>query len=81
MNDTRPDTKVAQRGAQTPKRTLDERINDANSDLVRDALTRTCDGCKAGIGVLCHNHLLPGHEPLPGRLVHLARLIDRRNKR
>lgn len=79
MDDTSDTTKVCQRCSQAPKRTLDERLNDPNSDLVRDALTRTCDGCKAGIGVLCHNHIRIG-EPLPGRLVHIARTTDRRRK-
>ena len=76
MNDTKGMAKVCQRCLQTPVMTLDEQLNDPDSDLVRDALTRSCDGCKAPAGVLCHNHIQIG-EPLPGRLVHIGRTAKR----
>lgn len=48
-------------------------INDPDSPAVIEALTRSCDQCKAPVGQLCVNHIRPGH-PLPGRLVHIGRL-------
>lgn len=46
---------------------------------VQAALTWTCDICHAGIKHLCDNPIRPG-DPLPGRVVHLGRLIDRRRQ-
>jgi hypothetical protein len=54
-------------------------INNPGSVMVQTALQWSCDGCGAKAGALCHNHIHPG--PLPGRIVHYARLIDRRRKR
>lgn len=52
---------------------------DPNDKRIQAALAWTCDICKAGIGELCSNTIQPDH-PLPGRLVHIARLHDRRRK-
>lgn len=76
MNDTREVEKVCQRCAQTLVMALDERMNDPSSDIVREALTRTCDICKAGIGQLCHNVITPG-QPIPGRIIHIGRKSPR----
>lgn len=49
-------------------------LTDPTSALVRDALTRKCIICKAVRTVDCHNTIRP-NEPLPGRLVHIARAL------
>lgn len=74
MADTRPDVKVCERCAQSLVMALHEQLTDPNSEMVREALTRRCDGCGAAIGVLCHNHIQPGAD-LPGRLIHLGRRL------
>ena len=52
-------------------------IVDTNDQRVQVALGWTCDVCNARIKHLCTNTITP-KTPLPGRLVHFARLIDRR---
>jgi len=52
-------------------------ISEESDARVQAALAWTCDLCKARIKHLCTNTIVPG-EPLPGRVVHFARLIDRR---
>ena len=48
-----------------------------DTERIKDALTRSCDLCKAPEDELCRNTIQPG-EPLPGdRLVHYARLEPR----
>jgi hypothetical protein len=51
---------------------------DESDDRVQAALGWTCDLCNARIKHLCTNTITPD-VPLPGRLVHYARLVDRRN--
>ena len=46
---------------------------------VQTALGWSCDICGAGKGVLCRNTIRPD-EPLPGRVVHEGRLLDRRRQ-
>lgn len=46
---------------------------------VQAALAWTCDVCKARVKHMCTNTIRP-QEPLPGRVVHFARLVDRRAK-
>jgi hypothetical protein len=40
-----------------------------------EVLVNKCEVCKAKSGEPCRNTIRPG-EPLPGRSVHYARLID-----
>ena len=47
---------------------------------VQAALAWTCDICQAGIKHLCTN-TIDIDAPLPGRVVHLGRLIDRRREK
>lgn len=54
-------------------------ITDPASPLVQAALQWSCDICQAPKGQLCRNTILD--EPLPGRVVHLGRLVDRRRER
>jgi len=49
---------------------------DPDSAVVTEALTRTCDLCKARKGCLCNNTIDPD-EPIPYRLVHHGRCTDR----
>lgn len=51
-------------------------INDLESAIVQDALTRTCDLCGAAKHTICHDPIAGG--PMPDRQVHFGRLIDRR---
>lgn len=50
-------------------------INELESAIVQDALTRTCDLCKAPKGTTCHNPI--DGSAMPDRQVHFGRLIDR----
>lgn len=53
-------------------RTLGDQLNDPDSPLVRDALTRKCGICRARPGDYCTG--MPIHAgPLKGRLVHHER--------
>lgn len=52
-------------------------ITDKSDARVQAALAWSCDLCKARIKHLCTNTITAG-APLPGRVVHFARLIDRR---
>jgi hypothetical protein len=52
-------------------------IEDADDTRVQVALGWTCDVCNARIKHLCSNPIKTS-EPLPGRVVHFARLVDRR---
>jgi hypothetical protein len=49
-------------------------INDPDSTIVRDALTRRCIVCKAKPNQPCTN--IYGASPLKGRLVHFARTVE-----
>jgi hypothetical protein len=51
--------------------TLFDQLEDPTSDVVKDAVTRTCRICEAEPGKYCH-HITNG-QPLPGRLVHFDR--------
>lgn len=53
-------------------------IDNPDSPLVARALAWSCE-CGAKTGELCRNTIRKG-EPLPGRVVHYARLVDRRRK-
>jgi hypothetical protein len=55
-------------------------ITDPKDTRVQTALGWTCDVCKACIKHLCTNPIDSG-KPLPGRVVHFARLIDRRGEK
>lgn len=59
---------------------LAEDLQDENSAIIANAKTRTCDVCQAKKGELCRNVIQEGIK-IPGRLVHLARLIDRNPKK
>lgn len=52
---------------------------DESDERVQAALDWTCDICAARVKHLCTNTIRP-KEPLPGRVVHFGRLIDRRRK-
>jgi hypothetical protein len=52
-------------------------LADPTDERVQTALGWTCDICKARIKHLCSNTIRVG-EPLPGRVVHIGRLVDRR---
>lgn len=54
-------------------------LTDPADPRVVASLEWTCDLCKARIKHLCTNTINPG-EPLPGRLVHFGRLVDRRRE-
>jgi hypothetical protein len=45
------------------------------SKIVKDALTRKCEVCRAKPGEHCTNTILNGH-PLHGRIVHYARATE-----
>jgi hypothetical protein len=55
-------------------------IADTNDARVQQALGWTCDVCNARIKHLCSNPIKTT-EPLPGRVVHFARLVDRRKEK
>jgi len=55
-------------------------ISDVDDSRVQVALGWTCDVCNARIKHLCSNPIKTT-EPLPGRVVHFARLIDRRKEK
>jgi hypothetical protein len=55
-------------------------IVDTDDTRVQAALGWTCDVCNARIKDLCSNPIKTT-EPLPGRVVHFARLIDRRKEK
>ena len=55
-------------------------IADTNDTRVQVALGWTCDVCNAGIKHLCINPIKTT-DPLPGRVVHFARLVDRRKEK
>jgi len=51
-------------------------ITDPRSDIVIEALTRTCDQCRAAIGQTCVKR--GGiHQDLLGRLIHIGRMSPR----
>jgi hypothetical protein len=51
-------------------------ITDPDSPLVQEALTRTCDQCRAPIGSLCSGR--GGiHQDLLGRVIHIGRMSDK----
>jgi len=52
-------------------------ITDETDTRVQTALGWTCDVCNARVKNLCTNPMQPSAE-LPGRVVHFARLIDRK---
>jgi hypothetical protein len=54
-------------------------IADTNDRRVQAALGWTCDVCNAKVKHFCSNPIKP-KQPLPGRVIHFARLIDRRLK-
>ncbi len=51
-------------------------ITDVTDDRVAQALGWTCDICLAKVKHLCTNTIQP-KEPLPGRVIHFGRLVDR----
>ena len=55
-------------------------ITDPADPAVQASLAWSCDICQVGKGELCRNPIHPD-KPLPGRVVHLARLVDRRRER
>ena len=55
-------------------------IADTGDRRVQAALGWTCDVCNAKVKHLCSNPIKP-KTPLPGRVVHFARLIDRRREK
>ena len=55
-------------------------IADTNDRRVQAALGWTCDVCNARIKHLCSNPIDPD-KPLPGRVVHFARTVDRRRQK
>ena len=54
-------------------------LSNPDSPEVQQALAWTCDVCQAKRGELCRNTIRPD-QPLPGRSVHYARLVDRRRE-
>lgn len=79
MTDTTIDPNVAQRGVQTAAMDFAWRM-DADDPRNQAALGWTCDICQARINDPCTNTIEPGR-PLPGRIVHMGRLIDRRREK
>lgn len=70
MDDTSPAVKVAQRGTQP---SITAQLQDPDSQLVRRALVRRCDQCRAPAGELCTRR--GGFkQDLLGRLIHIGRL-------
>lgn len=55
-------------------------LADPDDARVQAALAWTCDLCNAGKKHLCTNTIRIG-EPLPGRVIHYGRLLDRRRER
>jgi len=55
-------------------------ITDETDTRVQTALGWTCDVCNARVKHLCSNPIKTT-EPLPGRVVHFARLVDRRKEK
>lgn len=55
-------------------------LADETDARVQAAIGWTCDICKARVKHLCTNTIQPD-KPLPGRLVHFGRLLDRRRQR
>ena len=55
-------------------------IADTNDRRVQAALGWTCDVCNARIKHLCSNPI-DLDKPLPGRVVHFARIVDRRREK
>ena len=49
-------------------------------ERVQAALAWSCDICKAAKTRFCTNTIRPD-DPLPGRVVHIGRLLDRRRHR
>jgi hypothetical protein len=81
MADTVTPKKTAQNRAQgqqsaSLRRSITAEISDPHSDTVLEALTRTCDQCRAPIGVTC---LKRGgiHQDLLGRVIHIGRMSPR----
>lgn len=52
-------------------------LADKTDARVQAAIAWTCDICKARIKHFCTNTIQPD-KPLPGRVVHFGRLVDRR---
>ena len=74
MADTMNGPEIAQRGAQTAKRTITDELTDPESETVREATSRRCDQCLAAKGQLCVKR--GGFKAdLTGRVVHLGRLL------
>ena len=55
-------------------------IADTNDRRVQAALGWTCDVCNARVKHLCSNPINPD-KPLPGRVLHFARIVDRRREK
>lgn len=51
-------------------------VTEPDDPRIGVALGWSCDVCGAGVGVMCRNTIRD--EPLPERLMHSARLVDRR---
>jgi hypothetical protein len=79
MSDTNQDPNIAQRGAGAVVTPLEWRT-DPDDPRNQAALAWTCDICAARIMHFCTNTIQPG-EPLPGRVNHIARMIDRRREK
>ncbi len=55
---------------------ITNQITDPDSPLVQEALTRTCDQCRAPVGVLCVKR--GGiQQDLLGRQIHIGRMSDK----
>lgn len=54
-------------------------LADPDDPRVQASLEWTCDLCSARKKHLCTNPIRPT-EPLPGRVVHFGRLVDRRRE-
>jgi len=55
-------------------------IMNPHDPRVQASLAWSCDVCKARVKHLCTN-TIHADKPLPGRVVHFARLVDRRVKK
>ena len=76
MTDTSQGENVAQCGVYAAITAHRDSLNDPDSDVIRDALTRSCDVCGAAKRVMCVERPdLP--EGLAGRRVHFGRLTPR----
>lgn len=55
-------------------------LRDVTDARVQAALGWSCDICKARVKHVCTNTIRP-KDPLPGRVVHFGRLLDRRREK